>query len=222
MSSVQFCTPASQLSVITYCRPRLPISAADGVLVLSEVVVEIGLHVAAVELVHLEAGGFGRGRGVARAGERIAHAQHHPASGRRRPVERAVGLHPGRQVEDVGLADGILGRRRRSGKRVEVGRGGESGLLLEAVHARARVQDQLGDLVIRRGAAAAAAAGAPAAARRAKVTRKKRAVTGGKAMVCWAAPPAGIVATVRNCWPSSLASRAWRWRRRRGHPGRLR
>ena len=119
--------------------------AAGRVLVLVEVVVEVRLHVALVELVHFEAGGFGRRGAVLRAGQRVADAKHHPVPGRRRPVERAVGAHLRRQVDDIGLADGIGRRNGRRRHRIDVGRRRERRLLLEPVDDRA-VQDELGDL----------------------------------------------------------------------------
>ena len=67
--------------------------AASRVLVLIQIIVEVGLHVSFVELVHFETGGLGRRGTVLVAGQRVADAQHHPVPGRRRPVERAVWAH---------------------------------------------------------------------------------------------------------------------------------
>ncbi len=44
------------------------------------------------------------------------------------------------------LADGVAGRDRGGGHGVQVGGGGEGGLLLEPVDAARRVEDEFGDL----------------------------------------------------------------------------
>ena len=85
-----------------------------------------------------------------RAGQRITHPQHHPPPWRRSPLQPPIGLHLGGQIERVLLTDGIRGRNTRRGGRVQIGRRGKGGFLLEAVHAGIGVQGQFGHLEIGR------------------------------------------------------------------------
>src|ERR1700729_2623768 len=73
---------------------------------------EVLAYVTRVQLVDLIAAA-GRNRGpIARTGERVAHAQDRPVSGRNIPVECPVRAHPRGEIDDVVRTD-LRGRRRR-------------------------------------------------------------------------------------------------------------
>ena len=180
--------------------------AAGGVLVLVEIVVEVGLDVGPVELVDLEPGGLGRGRGVAGPGERVAEAEDGPAAGGRGPVEPAVGAHLRGQIDDVGLPDAcrLRGRRawrvrkdrRSSRRRLSAGTNGRE-------RPRAGRARRPGCRRARPAARSGPARSPVRGARVLKLTRKYLAATGAKATV---RASAGSLRTARKAWPSSLAS----------------
>ena len=123
---------------------------SDGALVVVQVRIHVGLHVLGVQLVHLEPRALRR-RGVVRdAQQRIAHAEHDPLAGRRRPVERAVGLHLRCEVENVALPQRVGRRDLRRRQIREPGERRERRLLFESRHARAGVQHELRDLILGR------------------------------------------------------------------------
>jgi hypothetical protein len=135
---------------------------------------------------------------------------------RRRPLERTVGLHFGSQVEDVLFAN-RLGRRDLGSRiRVETRQIGECGLsskrLMRAPGCStsseisklgfgfmaARIAERVFHVEFR---IAEAGRGL-----RRKAYPKKLRDCGGNAIVCSAPPSAGMSASFRKLWPSSLAS----------------
>ena len=134
------------LSVSSARTPRRPISCGPSVSVYdAEIGVDVGLHARRLSLSTSRPVASGGGGVVRRAGERIAEAQDDPSACGRRPVERAVGrMRAVRSTTSAGATASlglIAGPQSRSSRHQA-----EARLLLEAVHARAGVQDKFIDL----------------------------------------------------------------------------
>ena len=116
----------------------------------------------------------------------------------RRPVERAVGTHLAGEVDNVALADRVVGSEVGGGQAVEIPHRVEGGLFFKAIHARAGMQNQLGDQMIGWGRRTRHAHACEWIRRDGcvlKVTRKYFAVTGANERVCSVEPALGMSTT---------------------------